>query len=106
MTCHVMPFLASSGHNWGAGVVMICTIPCVFYSWDRENYIFPKVTKVGSILGHRIDYQYNGYWHIPSKNYPPPSLTPRFNSSNKFASCQLDLFVITLCQEPIVPDYV
>ena len=27
MTCHVMPFLASSGHNWGAGVVMICTIP-------------------------------------------------------------------------------
>ena len=23
MTCHAMPFLASSGHNWGAGVVMI-----------------------------------------------------------------------------------
>ena len=25
-------------------------------SWDRENYIFPKVTKMGSIFGHRIEY--------------------------------------------------
>ena len=25
-------------------------------SWDRENYIFPIVTKMGSIFGHRIDY--------------------------------------------------
>ena len=49
-------------------------------SWDRENDIFPKVTKMGSILGHRIDYMYNGvgvlrnHRHIPSKNYPksPP----------------------------------
>ena len=24
-------------------------------SWDCENYIFPKVTKMGSIFGHRID---------------------------------------------------
>ena len=79
MTCHVMPFLASSGHNWGAGVVMICTIrhSLYIYSWDRENYIFPKVTKVGSIFGHRIGYQYNGYrfWEAsgtyPAKNYTP-----------------------------------
>ena len=104
VTCHVMPFLASSGHNWGAGVVMICTIPCIFYSWDRENYIFPKVTKVESILSHRIDYQYNGYrfWETsgtyPAKIKPPPPPPPNLvNFSNKFASCQLDLFVITLC---------
>ena len=24
--------------------------------WDRENYIFPKVSNMGSIIGHRIDY--------------------------------------------------
>ena len=24
-------------------------------SWDGENYIFPKVTKMGSIFGYRID---------------------------------------------------
>ena len=41
-------------------------------SWDRENYIFPKVTKMGSIFGHRIDYNgvgvLTGQWNIPSKN--------------------------------------
>lgn len=46
------------------------------YSWDRENYIFPKVTKVGSIFGHRIDYQYNGVGVLrgqqQQKIYPPP----------------------------------
>ena len=25
-------------------------------SWDRENCIFPKVTKMGSIFGHKIDH--------------------------------------------------
>ena len=25
-------------------------------SWDRENYIFLKVTNMGSIFGHRLDY--------------------------------------------------
>ena len=25
-------------------------------SWDRENYILSKVTKMGSFFGHRIDY--------------------------------------------------
>ena len=24
-------------------------------SWDRENYICPKVTKIGSIIGHNKD---------------------------------------------------
>ena len=43
-------------------------------SWDRENYISPKVTKMGSIIGHRIDYNgvgvLRGQRHIPSKNWP------------------------------------
>ena len=40
----------------------------------ERNYIFPKVTKMGSIFGHRIDYTYNGVGvltnqrQIPSKN--------------------------------------
>ena len=25
-------------------------------SWDRENYVFPKVARMRSIIGHRIDY--------------------------------------------------
>ena len=29
-------------------------------SWDRENYIFPKVTKMGSIFGRRLDYDGEG----------------------------------------------
>ena len=106
MTCHVMRFLASSGHNWGGRNCNDLYHPLYIYSWDRENYIFPKVTKVGSIFGHRIDYQYNGYrfWEAsgtyPAKINPPPPA--RFNSSNKFASCQLDLFVITLCLMSII----
>ena len=39
----------------------------------------PKVTKMGSIIGPKIDYNevgvLRGQWHIPSKNlpkYPPP----------------------------------
>ena len=40
-------------------------------SWDGENYIFPKVTKMGSIFGHRMDYNgvgvLIGQRHIPSK---------------------------------------
>ena len=39
---------------------------------DRKNYIFPKVTKMGSIFGHRIDFKgvgvLRGQRHIPSKN--------------------------------------
>ena len=43
-------------------------------SWDRENYIFSKVTKMGSIFGHRIDYNGVGVLrdqrHIPSSSIP------------------------------------
>ena len=42
----------------------------------------PELTKMGSIIGHRIDYNgvgaARGQWHIPSKNlpkyFPPPEL--------------------------------
>ena len=42
----------------------------------------PELTKMGSIIGHRIDYNGvgapRGQWHIPSKNlpkyFPPPEL--------------------------------
>ena len=41
-------------------------------SWDREKYIFPKVTKMGSIFGYRIENDgvgvLRGQRHIPSKN--------------------------------------
>ena len=30
------------------------TAPIKGLSWGRENYIYPKVTKMGSIIGHRI----------------------------------------------------
>ena len=26
-------------------------------SWDHESYIFSKVTKMGSIFSHRMDYK-------------------------------------------------
>ena len=29
-------------------------------SWDRENYIFPKVTKMGSIFDRRLHYDGEG----------------------------------------------
>ena len=39
--------------------------------WDRENYIYPKVTNTGSIIRHRIDYNGVGVVrdlrHIPQK---------------------------------------
>ena len=47
-------------------------------SWDRENYICPKVTKMGSKIGHRIDY--NGAGAVRRQRQltqvppaPPPS---------------------------------
>ena len=52
-------------------------------SWDRESYICPKVTKMGSKIGHRIDYNgtgavrrqrqltqvppYISHFHVPGK---------------------------------------
>ena len=41
---------------------------------SRKLHICPKVTKMGSIIGHRIDYNgvgaLRGQRHIASKNYP------------------------------------
>ena len=41
-------------------------------SLDGENYIFPKVTKMLSIIGYTIDCNGVGVlrdqWHIPIKN--------------------------------------
>ena len=46
-------------------------------SWDRENYIFSKVTKMGSTFGHRIGCNgvgvLRGQRHIPSNPLPPPA---------------------------------
>ena len=46
---------------------------------SQKLHICPKVTKMGSIIGHKIDYNgvgaLTGHGHIPSKNlpkYPPP----------------------------------
>ena len=41
---------------------------------SRKLHICPKVTKMGSLIGHRIDYNgvgaLSGKRHIPSKNLP------------------------------------
>ena len=63
-------------------------IRCVnrkWLGWDRETYIFQKVTKMGSITGPKIDYNevgaLRGQLHIPSKHKPKyPPLPPRANS--------------------------
>ena len=39
-------------------------------SWDRENYICLKLTKMGSTIGYRIDY--NGFLSKNWPKYPPP----------------------------------
>ena len=43
-------------------------------SGSQKIHICPKVTKMGSIIGHKLDYDgvgvLRGQWHIPSKNYP------------------------------------
>ena len=54
---------------------------------SRKLHICAKVSKMGSIIGHRIDYNevgaLRGQRHIPSKNlakYPPPPPPTRVNS--------------------------
>ena len=41
-------------------------------SWDHENDVCPKVTKMGSRISHRIDFNgvevLRGQQHKPSKN--------------------------------------
>ena len=47
---------------------------------SRKLHICPKVTKMESIIGHRIDYNrvgaLRGQRHIPSKNLPPTQKYP------------------------------
>ena len=46
--------------------------------WDRDNYICPKVTKMGSIIGLRIDYDGVAAAHTQKKKLtqvPPPPAT-------------------------------
>ena len=46
-------------------------------SWDLKNNIFPKVTKMGSIFAHRIDY--NGVGVLRDQLYMPPPPPSRQN---------------------------
>ena len=63
----------------------------------KVNYICPKVTKMGSIIGHTIDYNrvgaLRGEQHIPSKNWPkcppPPQNTPLKNCKAHKQLCYL-----------------
>ena len=58
---------------------------------SRKLHICPKVTKMGSIIGHRIDYDgvgaLRGQRHIPSKNCNPstPPSAPRLVVSKKIS---------------------
>ena len=51
--------------------------------WDHKNNICPKLSNMGSMIGHRKDcneiWVLRGQWHIPSKNspkYPAPAPPP------------------------------
>ena len=50
----------------------IWRIDKVKIEWDHKSYICPKVTKMGSKIGHRIDYNgvgaVRGQQDISSKN--------------------------------------
>ena len=58
---------------------------------EITNDICPKVTKMGSIVGHRIDYNGVGVLrrqrHIPSKTWPkyPPFLPPGLDAASENA---------------------
>ena len=70
-------------------------------SWDRKNYIFQKVTKMGSIIGQKIDKNgvgaLRGQRHIPSKHLPkyppPPPLNPRTRASAPLPWLNSDSFL-------------
>ena len=64
-----------------------CAVPFFFsvckwgLSWDRKKlHFYPKVAKMGSVIGHRIDYNgvgaLRGQRHIPTKINPS---TPQGN---------------------------
>ena len=50
-------------------------------TWDPENYIFPKVTKMGSITGHKIVYNgaqaLRGQRHLLKKKLTQVTPHPR-----------------------------
>lgn len=60
--------------------------------WDRDNYICPKVTKMGSIIGLRIDYDGVAAAHTQKKNWPkyPPTPPPPLDK-------QPALIIILVC---------
>ena len=41
-------------------------------SWNLKNNIFPKVTKIGSIFAHRIDYNGDGVLRDQPHMHPTP----------------------------------
>ena len=41
---------------WGKKILAIRDSNRCWLSWDHENYISPKKTKMESITGHKIDY--------------------------------------------------
>ena len=60
--------------------------------WDHKNNICPKLSNMGSMIGHRKDcneiWVLRGQWHVPSKNSPkypaPPPPPPPFLPLGKF----------------------
>ena len=43
-------------------------------SWDHQNYSFPVVTRMGSMFGHRIDY--NGVGVLRGQRHDPAKINP------------------------------
>lgn len=54
-------------------------------TWDLKYYVCPKVTKMGSLVYHRINFYGSGIlrdqWHISSKNLPKFSPDPHSRSA-------------------------
>ena len=75
-------------------------------SWDHENDVCPKVTKMGSRISHRIDFNgvevLRGQQHKPSKNWPkyPSSAHPGWKGRTSSNLVPSNLFPnITLPRE-------
>ena len=66
----------------------MCESQRKFLSWDRENYIFPKVTKMGLYIymwpQNRIDYNGVGFWES-SGMYAAKTQAPRPRGGAKVA---------------------
>ena len=75
-------------------------------SRDRKNYFCPKVSKIGSIIDHRIDYSEQGVLserlvaHIQEINwpeFPPPPLTAGFSIDNYRLQVELAIHLSVPC---------